>query len=59
VTIHGRQVQQHREPRRKLHEGSYGRTLEPEDKVAFPVSRHCPVVRFRRTFADVKPFVKR
>src|SRR6202035_4685559 len=52
VAIHGRQVQQHREPRRALHEGSYGRTLDPENKVALPVPRHCPVIRFRRAFAD-------
>ena len=52
VAIHGRQVQQHREPPRALHEGSYGRTLDPENKVALPVPRHCPVIRFRRAFVD-------
>ena len=35
-----------------LYQGSYGRTLDPKNKVALPVPRHCPVIRFRRAFAD-------
>ncbi len=49
---HRRQVQQHREPGCALHQGPYGRTLEPEDEVALPMPWHRPVARLCRTFAD-------
>ena len=50
---HAGQVQQHREPRRALHQGADRRTAEAENQVPLPMPRHGPVVRLRRALADL------
>src|SRR5215218_652004 len=52
MAIHRRQVQQHGEPRRALHQRADRRTVEPEDEVPLPVPRHRAVLRLGRTLAD-------
>ena len=49
---HPRQVQQHREPRRALHQRADRGTVQPEDEIPFPVTRHCPVAHFCWALAD-------
>jgi hypothetical protein len=43
---HPRQVQQHREPRRALHQRADRATIQPQDEIPFPVARHRPVTHF-------------
>src|SRR6266705_388088 len=61
VAFHGRQVQQHREPRGALGQGADRGAVQPEAEVAFPVTGHGPVLRLGRPLADqisgrAKPF---
>ena len=52
VLCHPRQVQQHREPRCALYQRADRGTLQAQDEVAFPVTRHSPIGHFRRALAD-------
>lgn len=52
MPLHRRQVQQHREPCRALHQRVDRGTTQPEDEIALPVTRHGPVLGFHRTLAD-------
>ena len=52
VARHARQVQQHREPRRALHQRADRRAAQSQDEIPLPVARHRPVGRLRRTLAD-------
>ena len=52
MTLHARQMQQHREARRALDQRADRRAAEPQDQVAFPVARHRPVIGFGRTLGD-------
>jgi hypothetical protein len=52
VAFHAWQVQQHREPCGALDEGSDRRVVQPDDEIAFPVTRHGPVISLGGSFAD-------
>lgn len=52
VAFQAGQMEQHGEARRTLDQRADRRAAKPEDKVAFPVPRHRPVIRFGRALAD-------
>ena len=52
MAVQSRQMQQHREARRALDERADRRTVQPQNEIALPVSRYCPVGRLGRTLAD-------
>ena len=52
MALHAGQVEEHREPGGALDERPDRRTVQPKDKVTFPVAGHGSVVCFSRSFAD-------
>ena len=52
VPFHAREVQQDREPSGALNEGADRGALEPQDQIAFPVSRHSSVLCLGGALAD-------
>ena len=52
VTVHGRQVQQHRETSGSLDKCADSRFVEADDEITFPVPWHCPVFNLGRSLAD-------
>jgi len=48
----GREVRQHGEPRRAFSKRAAGRAVQPQDRVALPVTRHRPTGRLRGPPAD-------
>src|SRR5215204_2259017 len=52
MALHAGQVQQHREAGAALDQRPDRRAAQPEDEIAFPVTRHGPIGGFGRALAD-------